>query len=103
MKLASSLNFNELINKEVVLVDFSATWCGPCKMLSPVIEELSCERRDIKFVKVDVDECRDIAKNYGIMSVPTLILFKNGKEIKKNIGFISKEDLNNWINESTIF
>ena len=73
-------NFNEIIQKKV-LVDFYATWCGPCKMLSPVLEELSKEI-DIDIIKVDVDENNDLAKEYGVMSIPCLILFENGKEIK---------------------
>ena len=77
-------NFNE-ITKEKVLVDFYASWCGPCKMLSPVLEKIS---NDIKVVKVDVDKYQDLAREYGVMSIPCLILFEDNKEIKRNIGFI---------------
>lgn len=80
-------NFKELI-KEKVLVDFYANWCGPCKMIGP---ELERAEGDVKVIKVDVDEFEDIAKEYGVMSIPTLILFNEGKEIKRNIGFIDKE------------
>lgn len=88
-------NFEELI-KEKTLVDFYATWCGPCKMLGPVFEEVS-RTSDIKFVKVDIDKHEDLCHQYKVMSVPTLILFENGKEIKRNIGFIPKEKLIEFI------
>lgn len=87
-------DFNEMINDELVIVDFFATWCGPCRMLSPVLEEIQDK---YKIVKVDIDESNDLAKKYGVMSVPTIIKFKNGKEIDKNIGFLPKEELINWI------
>ena len=88
-------NFNELI-KEKVVVDFYATWCGPCKMLGPVFEEVA-NSSDIKFVKVDIDDHEDLCRKYGVMSVPTLILFEDGKEVKRNIGFIPKEKLEEFI------
>ena len=87
--------FDELI-KERVIVDFYATWWGPCKMLGPVFEEVSKES-SIKFVKVDIDEHEDLCREYKVMSVPTLILFENGKEIKRNIGFIPKDKLIEFI------
>lgn len=88
-------NFSELI-KEKTVVDFYATWCGPCKMLGPVFEEVSNES-DIKFVKVDIDEHEDLCREYKVMSVPTLILFEDGKEVKRNIGFIPKDKLIEFI------
>ena len=90
-------NFNNLISSGTVLVDFFATWCGPCKMLGTVLEQLKEDRADGKIVKIDVDECSELAKNYGVMSVPTMILFENGKMIDKKIGFMSKEEITNWI------
>ena len=87
-------DFNELINDELVIVDFFATWCGPCRMLGPVLEEIEDK---YKIVKVDIDENNDLAKKYGVMSVPTIIKFKKGEEIDKNIGFLPKEELINWI------
>ena len=80
-------NFKELI-KEKVLVDFYANWCGPCKMIAPELEKAE---RDINVIKVDVDEFEDLAKEYGVMSIPTLILFDEGKEVKRTIGFIDKD------------
>lgn len=91
--------FNNLINQDLVLVDFFATWCGPCKMMGPVLDELK-ESRSVKVVKVDVDESEDLAKQYGIMSVPTLMLFKNGQLVSKKVGYIPLELLNDWINEN---
>lgn len=89
-------NFDELI-KDKVVVDFFATWCGPCKMLGPVFEELSTEINDIKFIKVDIDEHEDLCRKYKVMSVPTLIVFDKGKELKRNIGFIPKDKLKEFI------
>ena len=88
-------NFNDLIKNKVV-VDFYATWCGPCKMLGPVFEEVSKES-DIEFVKVDIDNHEELCREYKVMSVPTLILFENGKEVKRNIGFIPKDKLKDFI------
>lgn len=93
-------NFNNEIKDGIVLVDFFATWCGPCKMQSPIIDSLKEERSDIKIIKVDVDKEEDVARTYGIMSIPTLMLFKDGKEVAKNVGFMPKEVLTNWINEN---
>lgn len=89
-------NFNEVIKEGKVLVDFYADWCGPCRMLGPVLEEVSSEGT-IKIVKVNVDSDEDIAKKYGVMSIPTLILFENGDEIKRNVGFIPKEEVIQFI------
>lgn len=85
-------NFDEEIANRKVLVDFYADWCGPCRMLSPILDEV-VEEEKIKLVKVNVDNHEDIAKRYGIMSIPTIILFKNGEEVNKNIGLLSKEEL----------
>ena len=90
-------DFNKLIETSA-LVDFYATWCGPCKMFGPVFEETSNEF-DMKFVKLDVDKAPDVARKYGVMTIPTTILFKNGEEVKRYTGFMSKTDLLNFINE----
>lgn len=96
----SNENFNDLISSQYVLVDFYATWCGPCKMMHPVLENVANSRNEIKIVKVDVDKFEDIARRYGVMSIPTLVLFKNGLEIDKKIGYLAEPLLNNWINEN---
>lgn len=92
-------NFQDEIKEGRILVDFHASWCGPCKMLSPIIDEIGSERGDIKIVKVDIDEHEELARQYGIMSVPTLLLFENGKIVKNHTGFFPKEILEKWIVE----
>jgi thioredoxin 1 len=95
-KVINSNEFNsEVLNSnQVVLVDFSAEWCGPCKMLAPIIDELSNEvQGNAKVFKVDVDQSRDVAQKYNIMNVPTVIIFKNGEVVDKSIGFQPKEVL----------
>lgn len=86
---------NEVLDSNVpVLVDFFADWCGPCKMLAPIIEELAVELEGkIKVVKLNVDEADIPAKEYSVMSIPTLILFENGKAKNKIVGLRSKEDI----------
>ena len=91
--LESENEFNELI-KGRVLVDFYADWCGPCKRLAPLLEELE----DIDIIKVNVDMFDNLSRSYGIMSIPTLILFENGKEIKKIIGFQTEAEIKEFIN-----
>lgn len=86
-------NFKELI-KEKVLVDFYANWCGPCKMIAPELEKAN---GSIKVIKVDVDEFEDLAREYGVMSIPTLVLFDNGKEAKRTVGFIDKDKIEKFI------
>ncbi len=90
-------NFSELIQNEKVLVDFYADWCGPCKMLSPVMEELAKKMPTLSIVKVNIDEHEDLARTYGIMSIPTIILFEKGNIIKKQVGFMPQEALENWL------
>ena len=86
-------NFEELINAKI-LVDFYANWCGPCKMIAPELEKVES---NLKVVKVDVDEFEDLARTYGVMSIPTLILFEGGKEVKRNIGFMDKDRIEKFI------
>jgi len=76
-----------------VLVDFWATWCGPCMMLAPTVEEIAKERPDIKVCKVNVDEAADLAAAFGIMSIPTLMVFKNGEVAKQLVGLVPKEKI----------
>ena len=96
----NSKNFNEEIKEGIVLVDFFANWCGPCKMLSPIVDQVSNEFSNVKFLKLNVDESSDIAGNYNIMSIPALLLFKDGVLISKSVGFISAEELKNFIVQS---
>lgn len=82
-----------LQEKKLVIVDFWATWCTPCQMLSPVLEEAAAERSSIKFCKLNVDEAPNIAEKYGIMSIPALLFFEGGEIVNESIGVISKEEL----------
>ena len=86
-------NFDEEVLKsdKPVLVDFWATWCGPCRMVSPLVDELSEEYSEYKFCKVNVDDEEALAIKFGIMSIPTLIVFKNGEQKAKQVGALSKE------------
>jgi thioredoxin 1 len=87
-------NFAEETSKGLVLADFWATWCGPCKMMAPVLEEIDSEMSDqLKIVKLDVDENQETAGKYGVMSIPTMFLFKDGKIADKVVGFQPKEAL----------
>lgn len=89
-------NFDSFIAQadKPVLVDFWATWCVPCRMLAPVVEEVANEKQDKLIVgKVDVDTCPDLAQKFGVMSIPTLILFKDGQPVDKRIGYMPKNEL----------
>ena len=78
---------------------FYANWCGPCKVLSPIIEKLSEQMEEVKFIKVDVDKHDELARKYGIMSIPTLIFLKNGNIVNKHIGLINEEKIIDIIDE----
>ena len=91
----------EVINsKKPAIVDFWAEWCGPCRMIGPIFEQLSNERDDIDFIKVDVDEAGEIAGEYGIMSIPTLMIFKDGEVAGQQMGAVPKEMLNSFIEKN---
>ena len=89
---------NEVLNaKGTVLVDFFATWCGPCKMIAPVLDEFSKAHEDIKIVKIDVDEETPLAIKYGVASIPTLLLFKDGEKVKQTLGYQTLDQLENFV------
>ena len=97
-EIASSEFENEVLNSDKkVLVDFYATWCGPCKIISPIIEEVAKENPEVKFVKVDIDANQELAEKYEVVYIPTLVVIENGKEITKSVGAISKEEILNLI------
>ena len=99
-KVATNTNFNELIaDSKLVIVDFWATWCGPCRMISPILDELEEEMADkISVVKVNVDDADEIAAQYRIMSIPTLLFIKNGQIVDKTVGTMPKPALVEKIN-----
>jgi len=99
VKEINSEEFKEVIKEGKVVVDFFATWCGPCKMLSPVMDNIANDLQDVKFFKVDVDKNEDIAREYGIMSIPTIIVFKNGEIVNTLVGLRSKDELLEFIKE----
>jgi thioredoxin 1 len=91
-------NFQDVLSQnEVVFVDFYANWCGPCKMLTPSVEKLANEHPEVKVVKVDIDNEPEIAMNYQVQSIPTLITFKNGEATARQLGFVPYEKLEDMI------
>ncbi len=92
-------NFAEKVleAKGTVLVDFWATWCGPCRMLSPIIEEVAAAHPQVSVGKINVDEEQELAEKYGILSIPTLLVFKNGEKVKESVGVIPKEKIEEMI------
>lgn len=78
---------------KVTLVDFFADWCGPCKMVGPIVDQIAAENTDINVCKVNVDKQPELAAKYNVMSIPTLISFENGQELKKSIGLVSKDEI----------
>ena len=95
----TSQNFEKevLQSEKTVLLDFWAGWCGPCRMLSPIVDEVAEEMGDIVVGKVNVDEEPTLARKYQIMSIPTLIVFKNGEKTNQSVGVISKEEIKNML------
>ena len=85
--------FTEQIKNKLVLLDFYANWCGPCQMLSPILEELEKENKDLTIVKIDVDKNESLARKHGIMSIPALEIYKEGNLISKHVGYLSKDEL----------
>ena len=90
--LENVADFEKEVQGDVVLVDFFAEWCGPCQMLAPLLEQL-----DVKVVKIDVDELPDLARQFRVMSIPTLMLFKNGQFVKKQLGYMPIEVLREFV------
>ena len=101
MKIINSNEFNETIETGITLVDFFAEWCGPCKMMGPVLEELSGQYSDVEFVKVNIDDNMDLAERFQIMSIPTVYIFKDGQVIGKNTGYNGPDGIKQFI-DSTI-
>ncbi|WP_278045737.1 thioredoxin [Clostridium butyricum] len=105
VKMVKHINEKEFENEVlkgngVVVVDFFATWCGPCKMLAPVLEEVQDEMKSVKIVKIDIDQNPDAAAEYGVKNIPTIKIFKDGKELTTNVGFMPKESLKDMIKKT---
>ncbi len=90
-------NFESISKDKTILVDFYADWCGPCKMMSPIIDEIKDEYKDIDVYKINVDDNSELSRKYGVMSIPTIMIFKNGELKNKFIGMTSKETIINCI------
>ena len=97
--ITNAQEFDSEIKQGTVLVDFFATWCGPCKMLSPVLEEVAEENPDLLVLKIDVDEVGELAARYGIQAIPTLMLFKDGQRLETRMGYQNKNQLLAFINQ----
>ncbi|MBN9645940.1 Thioredoxin [Terrisporobacter petrolearius] len=101
--MAKLVNNSQFYNKirtsdKLVVMDFFATWCGPCKMLAPIFESLSNEMSDkVDFAQIDIDRSLEVVEEYKIVSVPTMIIFKNGKEVQRIVGFVPKEQIKSKI------
>ena len=97
----TSNNFEEEVLKAntKVVIDFNADWCGPCRMLSPILEEVAKEKNTVKIVSINVDEEEDLAREYNVFSIPCLVVIENGKETKRSVGLLSKTDLETFIGE----
>ena len=94
MTVLNNENYEDLIKEGTVLVDFYADWCGPCKMIALELEKIDDK---VNIVKVNVDKFDDLARSYGVMSIPTLILFKDGEMVRKHVGFTDSETILSWI------
>lgn len=100
MKQVSSQEFDREVKeaKGLVVVDFFATWCGPCKMLSPILEDIAKEMPEIKIVSVDIDKQESLAMDHQVMSVPTLVLYKDGKKVDQMVGLMPKSTIKEKLN-----
>lgn len=101
VKKINSAEFDEAVKSGVAVVDFNATWCGPCRMLAPVLEELSAEMEGkASFYAVDVDDNQDLAEKYGIASIPYVAVFKDGQKVDEQIGFVPKPALEGFVSRN---
>lgn len=100
VKKVDQSQFDEVRKSKAAVVDFSATWCGPCQMLAPILDELSGEVDSVDFYNVDVDENPDLAREFRIMNIPAVVALKDGQIVGQQIGFVPKEDLKNFLEGS---
>ncbi|MFV0381250.1 MAG: thioredoxin [Breznakia sp.] len=99
MRLINGNEFKEITKTGLVLVDFYADWCGPCKMMAPILEEIDKECDDVEIVKLNVDADGEIAGSFGVQSIPTMILFKDGKAIATTMGYQAKPQIMDFIKQ----
>lgn len=91
---------DEVINSKIpVLIDFNADWCGPCRMLRPILDEIALENDKIKIVSINIDDNDELADEYQVSSIPCLVLVKEGKEVNRNVGLISKDDIESFMGD----
>lgn len=100
MKIENIEKYNELMNKESAVIDFFAEWCGPCRMLGPIVEEISNEHPEYNLYKLDIDEFSDLAEKHNVQSVPTIIFFKKGVEVDRKSGFMPADTLKELIEKN---
>lgn len=100
VKVINSAAFNDSIKEGYSVVDFNATWCGPCRMLGPVLEKLSGDMTSVKFYAIDVDDNPDVAQRFNVMSIPYVAVFKDGQKVGENVGFIPEAAMKAFIEKS---
>ena len=101
VKKITTEEFNSMDKSGVSVLDFNAVWCGPCKMLGPVLEEVSEEMADdAKFYSIDTDENPDLAREYGIMNIPAVVILKDGQKVDMNVGFVPKDALKDFVSKN---
>lgn len=99
VKQITNNDLSEALAAGRALLDFKAVWCGPCKMLAPIVDQVSEETKDVSFFQIDVDENEELAAQFGIMSIPTLVLLKDGREAARTVGLMPKAALEDFINQ----
>lgn len=101
MKIIKSEEFEKETQKGTSVIDFFATWCGPCRMMAPIFESVGQKMSGkANFVKVDVDESEDLARKFGVMSIPTMVILKDGNLVAKRVGLMQADALEQWVNEN---
>ena len=100
MEILNNETFAKVKDCDICVVDFSASWCGPCRMLKPILEDVETLLPDVKFFNVDVDDAEDVARDFRIFSIPTLLIFKKGKVVDTMVGAGTHDDLINFINKN---